>query len=178
MHTLSNFSSISFSSSERRAMIRSLASRGWPSLISRGSKGWKNKMEVCRGVGTLQVYINAINFITNNSVSFSNQKDIFAPNRSRFIYFLRVSYFKEKTHLYTQIMLRCNIWLSSVDLNKESVASGGKLNLLSSYKSDMKLSVWQYIFHFIQIDFQCHIFQRWKSWTTYYVFFYVYLSYH
>lgn len=101
MHTLSNFSSISFSSSERRAMIRSLASRGWPSLISRGSKGWKNKMEVCRGVGTLQVYINAINFITNNSVSFSNQTDIFAPNRSRFIYFLRVSYFKEKTHIYT-----------------------------------------------------------------------------
>lgn len=84
----------------------------------------------------------------------------------------------KRKHIYTQIMLRCNIWLSSVDLNKESVASGGKLNLLSSYKSDMKLSVWQYIFHFIQIDFQCHIFQRWKSWTTYYVFFYVYLSYH
>lgn len=61
----------------------------------------KNKMEVCRGVGTLQVYINAINFITNNSVSFSNQTDIFAPNRSRFIYFLRVIYFKEKTHIYT-----------------------------------------------------------------------------
>lgn len=177
MHTLSNFSSISFSSSERRAMIRSLASRGWPSLISRGSKGWNNKMEVCRGVGTLQVYINAINFITNNSVSFSNQTDIFAPNRSRFIcFFTRKLFQRENT--YTQIMLRCNIWLSSVDVIKESVASGGKLNLLSSYKSDMKLSVWQYIFHFIQIDFQCHIFQRWKSWTTYYVFFYVYLSYH
>lgn len=34
-------------------------------------------------------------------------------------------------------MLRCNIWLSSVDVNIESVASGGKLNLLSSYESDM-----------------------------------------
>lgn len=57
-------------------------------------------------------------------------------------------------------MLRCNIWLSSVDVNIESFASGGKLNLLSSYESDMKLSVWQYILHFIQIDFQCHIFQH------------------
>lgn len=57
-------------------------------------------------------------------------------------------------------MLRCNIWLSSVDVNIESSASGGKLNLLSSYESDMKLSVWQYILHFIQIDFQCHIFQH------------------
>lgn len=57
-------------------------------------------------------------------------------------------------------MLRCIIWLSSVDVNIESFASGGKLNLLSSYESDMKLSVWQYILHFIQIDFQCHIFQH------------------
>lgn len=85
-----------------------------------------------------------------------------------YLFFTRKLFQRENT--YTQIMLRCNIWLSSVDVIKESVASGGKLNLLSSYKSDMKLSVWQYIFHFIQIDFQCHIFQRWKSWTTYYVF--------
>lgn len=107
MHTLSNFSSISFSSSERSAMIRSLAARGCPSLISRGSKGWKNKIEVFRGVETLQVYINAINFIgvpNKQPCFFSYQTDSVVPNGSRcnrLFVFLHVSYFKEKIHIYT-----------------------------------------------------------------------------